>query len=125
MRALLASCTLILFVFILGCETGNNDSSAVSAQIIWTQDVSSINMAEVGVAESKISQNSVHELKSGKGTIYWISEGVEYSKTVDIGNMDEGDDDDVECEQEGEHEGENEGCLFSFKFTGENLSISK
>ena len=125
MRSIIPGFFLLVFAFFLGCSTGNDYNAAVSAEISWTQDVSSINMTEVGVAESKISQNSVHELKSGKGTIYWISDGVEYSKTLDIGNEAEGDEGDIECEQEGEHEGENEGCLFSFAFSGEELAISK
>ena len=126
MRSIIIGCTLFISVFFLGCNTGNNSnpSPSVSAEISWTQDVTSINMAEVGVAKSEISQNSIHKLQSGKGTIYWISSGVEYSKTIDIGDVEEGDDDNIECEQEGEHEGENEGCLFSFTFSGEELAIS-
>ena len=64
-------------------------------------------------------------LKSGEGTIYWISSGVEYSRTIDVGDVEEESDEDIECEQEGEHEGENEGCLFTFTFSGDELTISE
>ena len=129
MRFIFVGYTIFIFVFFLGCDTGNNDnanpSPSVSAEISWTQDVTSINMTEVGVAKAEISQNSIHELQSGKGTIYWVSSGVEYSRTIDVGNVEGESDDGIECEQEGEYEGENEGCLFSFTFSGDGLSISK
>jgi hypothetical protein len=127
MKFLFAGCALFIFVLFLGCENVNNaDSSpSVSAEISWTQDVTSINMTEVGVEKTEISQNSVHELHSGEGTIYWISSGVEYSRTIDVGDVEAESDDDIECEQEGEYEGENEGCLFSFTFSGDKLTISE
>ncbi|MFC2085513.1 hypothetical protein ACFLS9_10675 [Bacteroidota bacterium] len=130
MRTALIGC-MFIFVFVLGCDTGDiantseSDNPSISAKISWTQDVTNINMIEVGVEKSKISQNSIHELRIGKGTIYWISAGIEFSKTIDVGNVEGESDDDIECEQEGEYEGENEGCLFSFTFSGDGLTISK
>ena len=75
----------------------------------------------------------------GKGKIYLESASVEYSKNIDVGNSGEehdseyeGDehegedsDDAIECEQEGEHEGNNEGCVFSFSFSGDLLTITR
>lgn len=130
MRTALIGC-MFIFVFVLGCDSGDIANSSISAnpsisaEISWTQDVTNINMIEVGVEKSEISQNSIHELRSGKGTIYWISTGVEYSRTIDVGNVEGESEDGIECEQEGEHEGENEGCLFSFTFSGAGLTISK
>ena len=130
MRTLLLSYMLSFFILaLIGCDTGNNvDSSNVNppitAQISWTQDVTEINMTEVGVVTSEISQNSIFELKPGRGDIYWVSSGVEYSRSIDVGNVEENSEDGIECEQEGEHEGENEGCLFSFSFSGDMLTIS-
>lgn len=79
---------------------------------------------------SELSKDIIYELKHGKGKIYWISDGVEYSKEITIGDS-EGDhegedtDDDVDCEHEGEHEGESEGCVFSFSYSGDVLTIAK
>ena len=124
-------CCMFLFVFIIGCDTGDNSNpsissnSSISAEINWTQDVTDINMTEVGVQKSDITQNTIKELQNGKATIYWTSKEIEYSRSVNIGDVEEGSDDNIECEQEGENEGENEGCLFSFTFSGDQLTISK
>lgn len=125
MRTIMYAGSLLISALFLGCDTGHSTNSVISAQISWSEDVSDINMTEVGLAKSEISQNSIHELQPGQGTVYWTSSGTEYSRTIDIGGIEEGVDDNVECEQEGEHEGENEGCLFSFTFSGDQLSISK
>ena len=124
MRTALIGC-MFIFIFVIGCDTGDIANQSISAEISWTPDVTSINMAEVGVSKEEFSQNSIHELKYGKGTIYWISSGKEYSRTIDVGNVEGESEDGIECEQEGEHKGENEGCLFSFTFSGNGLSITK
>jgi len=111
--------TIVLF----SCSNSDdNDISAVSAQISWTQDVQEINMVDFGLKTSDISQNNTYTLVAGKGTIKWSSSGVEYSKKINIGDSNI---DDIDCEQEGEHEGENEGCLFSLSFSGDTLIIVK
>ena len=113
----------LLAVLQISCSNSNdNDISAVSAKINWTQDVQEINMIDFGLETSDISNNNTHTLVAGRGTIKWLSSGVEYSKNVNIGDSNI---DDIECEQEGENEGENEGCLFSLSFSGDKLTISK
>ena len=134
MRTLILGSMLILFIYILsGCENVNdvnNDNPTISAEISWTQDVTNINMAAVGSEPSEISQNIIYELKPGIGKIYWVSDGIDYSKNIEVGssedeNEGEDADDNIECEQEGEHEGENEGCVYSFSFSGDALTIAK
>jgi len=136
MRTKLLSSLLFIFVFTQnGCDIGNttnndngnsanNINPAISAKISWSQDVTSINMAAVGVETSEISQNKIYELLPGEGIVYWVSAGKEYSQNINVGNSDnENSDDSIECEQEGEYEGENEGCVFSFSFTGDALTM--
>lgn len=134
MKVLILGSMLFSFILILsGCDNVNdvnNDNPTISAEISWTQDVTSINMVAVGIGASKISQNIIYELKPGMGKIYWVSEGVDYSKNIEVGSSEDGNeseesDNNVECEQEGEHEGENEGCIFSFSFSGDALTITK
>jgi len=112
----------LLAIVLISCSNSeDNDMSAVSAKISWTQDVQDINMVAFGLKTSEISQNSTFNLVAGKGEIKWVSSGVEYSKRIDVGDSSI---DDIECEQEGEHEGENIGCLFSLSFSGDVLTIS-
>ena len=123
----------ILFVVLCvfnGCNTGSEGGRLIYAEVDFTQDVSGINMSDVGVTSPEIIQNETYELKQGSGTVYWVSSGVEYSRDIEIGdseheNQGEEPGADIECEQEGEHEGENEGCVFSFLFSKDMLAISK
>jgi len=118
----------LLFIFALiqsGCESENNENATISAKITWSEDVKSINMEALGIETTDILQNNIYELVPGEGTISWESEGVMYSKTINVRNSGiEDSENDIECEQEGEHEGENEGCVFSFSYSGNELSIS-
>ncbi len=134
MRVLKISLALLVFILSFhACDGVNdisNDNQVISAEVSWTQDVTSINMIEVGVKKTEISQNAICELQVGKGRIYWVSNGVEYFKDIKVGDSDsehegENSDDDIECEQEGENEGENEGCVFTFSFSGNALTIVK
>ena len=124
MKNILSVFLIFLFAFVqISCSNSDdNDISAVSAQISWTQDVQEINMVDFGLKNSDISQNNTYTLVAGKGTIKWLSSGVEYSKNINVGDSNI---DDIECEQEGEQEGENEGCLFSLSFSGETLIITR
>ena len=114
-------------VALFGCNLNDGISPAtnatISAELNWTPDVSSVNMTEVGIASTEVTSGSVFALQNGKGTISWVSDGVEHSTTVDIGGVEEGAGDDVVCEQEGEYQGENVGCVLQFSFSGDKLSI--
>ena len=126
MRALLLG-LVFMFAFIQsGCEKDNISNETISAELVWSEDVSNIDMVALGIENPELVQNNIYQLKPGTGTISWKSSGVKYSETITVKRSGiEDSEDDVECEQEGEHEGENEGCVFSFAFSGDELSISK
>lgn len=117
---------LVMFALVQsGCSGNDNEEDTLLAHVKWTQDVSSIDMDDFGMQESEIIQNETFRLLQGEGAIHWVSGGVEYSKNINVGSNKIVDaDTDIECEQEGENEGENEGCVFSFEFSGDSLSIT-
>jgi hypothetical protein len=123
MRAL-SLVAVVILIALSSCNTNKDDINpnlAIKAQVNWTADVTSINMTQVGVT-GLTAQNSIHALKNGKGTISWrTSDGTEYSKTVDVGGVEPGEVDNIECEQEGD----NEGCIVQLSFTGNQLIINK
>lgn len=127
---LLASALLTLILGLGNCggatdDGGSSQDGSVFARVSWTEDVTGLDMEDVGIADLQLASGSVHPLEFGRGTVYWVSSGVAYSRTMNVGFSDGGEDEDIECEQEGEHEGENEGCMFELQFSGDTLSVQR
>lgn len=120
--------TLTILMGVAACSDAVSPDQAAQpamfAVVSWSEDVGPIDLGEIGISGVDLRNNGKYSLTPGVGRVYWTSAGVPYSQSLNIGTEDPGEDQDVQCEQEGEHEGDNEGCTLAFAFSGPNLSIS-